>query len=250
MKKFLCECKKTKGKLLSILLPVLGIIMLWLLWNISDPREEMLQYGYTYMTTGLLMLNSIFLSITIAVMASRLMDMENKGNTYKLLCTLQKKTSIFSCKLHLALCHLLLFFLLETILVYVIGQFTGFTESFPIKDYIRLQGIGFLSSMLLFILQMFFSLRFENQLYPLFIGLIGSFIGLFSLFFSPGSAFLYLCPWSYFTLGSSHIMVLDEETKALSFPRIPFDTTGFFLLLVLLVLSWFAVRRYFLRKEV
>lgn len=250
MKQFLCECKKVKGRLLSILLPVLAIILLWALWTIHDPDEKMLQNGYTYMLTNLLTLNSIFLSVTVAVMASRLMDLENKGNTYKLLCTLQKKSSIFSIKLILSLLHLLLFFLLEAAAVYVMGQTAGFTESFPLMDYIQLEGICFLTSALLFILQMFFSLRLENQLYPLFFGLIGSFIGLFSLFFPSGSTFLYLCPWSYFTLGSSHIMVWDEATRTTSFLRIPFDTTGFFILLAALLFSCLAVRRYFLRKEV
>lgn len=250
MKQFLCECRKTKGKLLSVLLPVLAIILLWLLWAAHDPSEEMLKNGYTYMQSNLLVLNSVFLSVTAAVMASRLMDMENKGNTYKLLCTLQKKSTIFSVKLLLSLFHLLLFFLLEAAGAYAIGRLAGFTESFPASDYIRLLGVAFLTSALLFIFQMFFSLRLENQLYPLFIGLIGSFVGLFSMFFPNGSRFLYLCPWSYFTLGGSHIMVWNEETKTTSFVRIPFDAPGFLILLTVLIAAYFGVRRYFLRKEV
>lgn len=250
MKQFLCECKKTKGKLFSILIPVLTIILVWIFWNLHDPDEELLQTGYTYMQSNLLVLNSIFLSVTIAVMASRQMDMENKGNTYKLLCTLQKKSSIFSVKFILALCHLLLFFALETAAIYGFGKLVGFSEGFPLSDYIQLQGVAFLASALIFILQMFLSLRLENQLYPLFIGLIGSFIGLFSMFFPSGSTFLYLCPWSYFTLGSSHIMVWDEETRTTSFLRIPFDKTGFLILLAALIIAYLAVRRYFLRKEV
>lgn len=250
MKQFLCECKKIKGKLLSILLPVLAIILLWLFWTARDPNDNFKQLGYTHILTNLLTLNSVFLSITLAVMASRMMDVENKGNTYKLLCTLQKKSSIFSAKLLLSLCHLILFFLLEALGAYAIGRLAGFTEGFFLPDYIRLQGIGLLTSALLFILQMFFSLRFENQLYPLFIGLIGSFVGLFSLFFPSGSIFLYFCPWSYYTLGGSHIMVYDEAEKQVSFLRIPFDTPGFFILLAALILAYLAVRRYFLRKDV
>lgn len=250
MKQFLCECKKTKGRLFSVLLPVLAIILLWTFWIIRDPDEELRQTGYTYVQTTLLTLNSIFLSVTVAVMASRLMDMENKGNTYKLLCTLQKKSSIFSVKLLLFLCHLLLFFVLEAVGIYAFGKLVGFTEAFPLADYVWLLGTAFFAGTLLFILQMWFSLRLENQLYPLFIGLIGSFIGLFSLFFPSGSRFLYLCPWSYLTLGSTHIMVWNEETKTTSFLRIPFDTTGLLILLAVLVTAYLAVRRCFLRKEV
>lgn len=250
MKQFLCECKKTKGKLWAILLPVLVIILAWLFWTAGDLSEIRKQTGYTYMLTSLLLLNSIFLSITIAVMASRLMDMENKGNTYKLLCTLQKKSSIFSVKLLLAIVHLLLFFLLETAGIYAIGMLLNFLEAFPLTDYLRLQGICLLVSTLLFILQMFFSLCLQNQLYPLFIGLIGSFIGLFSMFFPIGSVFLYFCPWSYFMLGGTHLTVWEEESRSITFVRIPFDTKGFLILLAALLVAYLAVRRYFLRKEV
>ena len=110
MKSFLCECKKTKGRLAAILIPILGIISLWSLWLLHDPDPEMLLTGYTYMTTTLMLLNSIMLPVTLAVMASRQMDMEYKGNTYKLYYTLQPKSGFFLCKLLLAACHLLLFF--------------------------------------------------------------------------------------------------------------------------------------------
>lgn len=250
MRQFLCECKKTKGKLLTVLLPVLGIICLWIMWISYSQSDAARSHGYTYMITSLLMLNAIFVSATAAVMASRLMDMENKGNTYKLLCTLQKKSGIFSCKLLLAALHLLLFFTAQTAAVYGIGKLAGYTEAFPAINFLRLQGTGFLTGILLLILQMFFSLWQQNQLYPLFIGLIGSFIGLFSMFFPAGSLPLYFCPWSYFMLGSSSIMVWDEATKAASFIPTRFDVPGFCILLALTVFSYFAVRRYFLRKEV
>lgn len=250
MKQFLCECKKVKGKLLTVLIPVMGIICLWLLWIAHDPTDDRRSCGYTYTATSLLVLNAIFLSTTVAVVASRLMDMENKGNTYKLLCTLQKKSGIFSCKLLLAVLHLLLFFASETAVVYAIGRLVGYTEAFPVRSFLRLQGVGLLTSVLLMILQMFFSLWLQNQLYPLFIGLIGSFIGLFSMFFPAGSLPLYFCPWSYFTLGSCSIMVWDEATKTTSFVPVAFDVPGFCILLALTVISYLAVRRYFLRKEV
>ncbi len=250
MKPFFCECIKTKAKLFSILLPVLAIILLWTGWVARDPDPVMQETGYTYMTTTLLLLNSIFLPITAAVMASRLMDMENKGNTYKLLCTLQEKSTIFTCKLLLASCHLLVFFAAETALLFGIGQWAGFTQSFPVGDYLRLQGIGYATCLLLFILQMFFSLLLANQLYPLFIGLIGSFLGLFSMFLPNGSFLLYWCPWSYFTLGGSHLMVYEETTREMTFLRIPFNYTGGIVLFAALLTACFAVRRYFLRKEV
>lgn len=249
MKQFLCECRKTKGKLLSILLPVLALILVWSFWLLHDPGREMCRTGYTYMTTTLLLLNSIFLPLTIGVMASRLMDMENKGSTYKLLCTLQSKSGIFLCKLLLASAHLFLFFLLETAAIRLIGALIGLTESFPFLYYLRLQGIGFLTGVLLFILQIFFSLRFENQLYSMFIGLIGSFLSLFSMFLPIGSIYAYFCPWSYFTFGGCVIMNYDEATSTHSYTQLSFNTAGFIVLLLVTAAAYIAVRSYFLRKE-
>lgn len=250
MKAFICECKKTKGRLASILAPILGIISLWSLWLLHDPDSELLKTGYTYMTTTLMLLNAIMLPVTIAVMASRQMDMENKGNTYKLYYTLQPKSGFFFCKLLLATFHLLLFFAGEAVMIILLGNFSGVTEAFPLSAYGWLFGSGFLTCILLDILQLFLSLRLENQLYPLFIGLMGSFAGLFSMLLPNGSLFLRLCPWSYFTLGSSFLMVYDEETKIMSYPPIPFDTVGFSLLLAAIVILFIAVRNYFIRKEV
>lgn len=249
MTQFLCECKKTKGKLLAMLLPSLAVISLWTLWIVHDPKPEMRQVGYTYLTTLILLLNSIFLPVTIGVMASRLMDMENKGSTYKLLCTLQPKSGIFLHKLLLAALHLVLFFALETAMVRFLGALVGFTEVFPALYYLRLQGVGLLTGILLFILQIFFSLRFENQLYPMVIGLIGSFLALFSMFL-PGSFLTYCCPWSYFTFGCCVVMDYEQETSALTFTELPPDRIGIFLLASVTLIALLAVRRYFLRKEV
>ena len=250
MTSFLCECKKTKWRLAFILIPVFGIISLWSLWLLHDPSEQMIHTGFTHMTTTIMLLNSMMLPISLAVMASRQMDMENKGNTYKLYYTLQKKSGLFVCKLLLAAAHLFLFFVGEAFMILVLCRICGVTEAFPVLAYLRLLGTGFFTCILLYILQLFFSMRLENQLYPLFIGLIGSFAGLFSMLFPVGSFFLRLCPWSYFTLGSSFLMVYDEATKTMSYPPIPFDTVGFFILLAATLILFLAVRNYFIRKEV
>lgn len=249
-KQFLCEWKKTKGKLVSILLPVLTLLLVWIFWLIHDPDAEKLQDGYTYMTSTLILLNCIFMPATAAVMASRMMDMENKGNTYKLLCTLQKKSSIFACKLAVAAAHLTLYFAIQGFILFLMGQAVGLTEPFPLRDYLLLQGVSLLTTVLLFILQIFFSLAFENQLYPLFFGLLGSFVGLFTQLISPDSPIRYFLPWGYFAYGASSLMRYDETAKTAYFIRIPFNAAGFAVLTAMLLISFLAVRGYFLRKDV
>ena len=250
MKSFYCECKKTGTKLLEVLAPVLTLILAWSFWIMRDPDEQIRVQGYTYLLNTILMLNVIFLPAAAAVMASRMIDMETRGNTYKLLFTLQRRTSLFRCKLLLASLHLLAFFLLETAGFWIIGRAVGFTQPFPASDYLQLQGIGFLTALLLTVLQMFFSLQLENQLYPLFIGVLGCFVGLFSMFLPIGSFFFYLIPWSYFTFGCPVQMQWDETTKIYSFPRIPFNCVGLAVVLFVLFALCVAVNRCFSRKEV
>lgn len=247
---FTCECKKTKGKLISILLPVLSIIFLWSLWNIHEPDADLLPIGCSYQTGTFCILNAVFLPLTIAVMASRQMDMENAGATYKLLYTLQPKASLFTCKFMLSAGSLLLFFAAEVLLSILECRLTGITERFPTAAYLQLAGCGFLVSLLLLILQLYFSLRFKNQLYPLFIGVLGSFVGLFSLFEPFAAPVFYLLPWRYFRICFSSYPAIDEVTDTLVLISAPFDTIGFFLLLIAIPLFFFAVRQAFLRKEV
>lgn len=246
----LCECKKTKARLLSVLFPVLALISIWNLWAVQDPDPALLAMGYSYLTGNFVIMNLVFLPTAIAVMASRQMDLENAGNTYKLLYTLQPKTSLLHSKLLLSAGCLLLFYLAEILICLVQGSALGFTEAFPYTAYLQLAGCGLLTSLLLLLLQLYLSLRLTNQLYPLFIGLTGSFLGIFSLFAPPGSPILYLCPWSYFTLCFSSNPYLDETTDTLVLVEIPFDQTGFVLLLLATILAYLLVRRSFLKKEV
>lgn len=83
----------------------------------------------------------------------------------------------------------------------------------------------------------------------MFIGLIGSFLSLFSMFLPIGSIYAYFCPWSYFTFGGCVIMNYDEATSTYSYTQLSFNTAGFIVLLLVTAAAYIAVRSYFLRKE-
>lgn len=147
-------------------MPVFGFIAVWTLWNYSKMSEVQTESGFYQLLFFYLVINSIFLPILAAVMASRLVDMETRGNTYKLLCTMQKKSSIFLNKLLLSVLHVLLFFLLEALLA------------------------------------------------------------------------VFLKNW------------YDEASRTTYFSEIPFRTRGFCFMLTVLAVTFLAVRRYFIRKDV
>ena len=94
------EIRKTRRRFLWALpLGVVLIEFLILVTNKYAYKPEVLEDGYFYLLFGIPLYNTIFLPLTLAVMASRICDAENKGNTYKLLCTMQEKRHIFDVKL-------------------------------------------------------------------------------------------------------------------------------------------------------
>ena len=69
--------------------------------------------------------------VMMAVLASRLWDMEIKGNTTKLLYTLQSRRSLFAGKAVFGVLEVLLVTVLELACVPVLGRVHGYTEAFP-----------------------------------------------------------------------------------------------------------------------
>ena len=70
----------------------LGFLVILFLWAFIGKRSlsaEDLARGYSYTLYQFPLLNVVLVPVMTAVIASRLCDMEIKGNTLKLLCTLQ-----------------------------------------------------------------------------------------------------------------------------------------------------------------
>ena len=86
--------KLRRRKVGMLLLAFLGFTGLWCAWVLSDADPEDLIDGYRWVFANLSMINTILLPTMIAMMASRICDMEIKGNTLKLICTMEKLSLI------------------------------------------------------------------------------------------------------------------------------------------------------------
>lgn len=250
MKGFLTEIKKTKGKFIwGILLGGLLLDFVWLYWIFSRLDDVERAEGCYYLLMNMPVVNTVTLPIMAAVVASRLCDMENKGNTYKLLCTLQEKGEIFRNKLILGSLYILFFSLLQLCLIFFL------VWNYRIPQELSVGQVGYfffstlVTSIVLLLLQEILSLMMDNQLYPLFIGLIGTFIGLFSWFF-PNLPLRYMIPWGYYCVGCTVNYIYDKETRVMEFFTIPFSYGGFAALLLFAVLLYLYGRNLFLKKEV
>lgn len=244
------ECMKTKRRFLWLL--PFGVVFLEFLWMATNSylrKPEVSSEGFYTLLFQFPLINTIFMPLTLAAMASRLCDAENKGDTYKLLCTMQQKKYIFDAKLLLGIFYILLFTALEAGVIPLLGNLHSFTQKLPLRHYFTFLAVFFLVSLVLFLLQQILSLLIPNQLIPLFAGLLGSMVGIFSAFFPMGKL-AGLVPWGYYMMGMTLSSVYEKSTRSMHLVEAPFAWGWFAAFLAASVLLYLAGRHLFLKKEV
>ncbi|MCI9469877.1 MAG: ABC transporter permease subunit [Lachnospiraceae bacterium] len=223
------------------------VLFLWGTFNFRNADAADFARGYSRLFYQIPLLNTVLLPLGLAVIASRLCDWEIKGNTLKLLCTLQEKSSFYDCKLLMGLKHLFCIALLESVGILATGIHFHFTEKLRIDLLFFHFMEVFIVGAMVYLLQQSLSLLCENQLLPLAVGLVGSFAGLFSLFFPKQIS--RLVPWSYFCQFTPLAMDWDPETRIQTFYPIGFPTGLFLGFLVVTAGVYLIGKKLFLRKE-
>lgn len=249
MKPFLLECHKSQRK--RIWLVMLAMVLFEGLWMIvgfhrSGPRDR--AQGYALCLYQAAILNAIVLPVLISVLASRVCDMEHKGSALKSLLTMQKPGSLFDAKFAFIALHMAAAVLLQTGSFLLIGKVYGFTAAVPVRELLLYPWTQLLPSLFFALLIQALSLSFVNAFIPLVAGLIGGFLGLMSLFFSPWIA--RFVPSSYFGLLSTVGMNWDEETRIVDYFYKSFPIWDFLVLLSATAIVYLVCRRRFANREV
>lgn len=233
-----------------IVLAFLGLIVLWITWILSRNDMEQLQDGYEMLFMNLPLIDTILLPTMIAMLGSRLCDTEVKGDTLKLLCTMERKGRLFDMKLLTGAFYLAVFVLLQTVQIFLTGRLYGFPGTAKPVWYVYFVLQIYTVSMLILLLQVVLSFFFENQILPLAAGLFGSFVGLFSWFFPNGNPFKLLFLWAYYSELGFIGQDWDAVTRISAFYDVPFPFPMLCFALALLLIGYLAGKRLFLRKEV
>ena len=249
MRELIAEQKKWKHlNIWMIPLSFLGILFLWTSFKNLTLSDAELAQGYSDLLYQIPLMNCIFMPIFLAILASRVCDMEIKGQTTKLLFTLQKSGSFYDLKFLWECRYLLLFVVGEGVIIASSGVLFGFTERLSCCLLFRHMVVTFLTGAVILNLQHFLSLLSSNQIFPLLIGLVGAFLGLFSMFFPTEIA--RFVPWSYFGAFTPFAMNWDEASRTLTYSPVPFPTPlliGF----TLFGLSFYLLCRHiFIRREI
>lgn len=231
-----------------MLLAFLGIVFLWSLWGIQDVSEDQIRDGYRMLFLQIPLIDTILLPIMIAMLASRLCDAEVKGDTLKLLCTMERKGRLFDMKLLMGAVYLGLFMGAEILFILGTGQIMGYERPLEPRHMVFFVLEVYVVSLAVYLLQQVLSFFFENQIIPLAVGILGSFIGLFAWFF-PGNPMRKLLIWGFYSQLGFINYTWDETTRITTYYNVPFDTGSFILLLVILAVGYAVGKILFLRKE-
>ncbi len=232
-----------------LLAAYLLLIFLWITWALHGIPREQAEDGYRMMFIQLPMINTILVPTMMAMLASRLCDAEIKGDTLKLLCTLEQKGRLFDMKLLMGACYLAFFVLLQIGIIFwqsAVHHFVRPLESVQMFCFIVQI---YLVSFAIFLLQVVLSFFFENQILPLAAGILGSFVGLFSWFF-PNGIGKQLLLWGYYSQLCFIRMDWDKDTRITTYYSEKFDVFSFAVLTVVLVAGYVYGKRMFMRKEI
>lgn len=222
--------------------------VIWILWLLSNLKTEERIIGYLMLFYNLPVINTIIIPIMIAVIASRLCDMEIKGDTLKLLYTMQRPFGFFDCKYLAGVKYLFFFTMGQCILILAAGKVFCFGNPLKIPMLITYLAVTLCTGMILLTLQQTLSLMSNSQIMPLVIGLAGSFLGLFSLFFpAPIAKFVI---WGCFAAFPCVKMDWDSTTKITKFYEVPFPLPGFLAFIVIGILLFILCRAIVTKKEV
>ena len=206
---------------LALCLLIPGIVVLWV-GGLAPADPEELANGYSALLYSLPVIEAILMPVMMAVLASRLWDMEIKGNTTKLLYTLQSRRSLFAGKAVFGVLEVLLVTVLELACVPVLGRVHGYTEAFPTGQLVYLFICTLAVDTMLFFGEFLLMLWVGNPLPALCMGIVGALVGLFSAFMPPLAS--YFVPFGYYIpLSAYEVANWDKVTHTVTYGTRPFN---------------------------
>lgn len=200
MKTLILEFYKLRRKrILPMITIFIGAEILWAFMAISmSMNRNPESVKWEAIIAVISSMNGLFLPIISAIVASRICDMEHKGNTWKLLLSTNKKIShIYASKY---LCSAVLLFygvIVQVIAILIFGITKGVPVSIPTVLLIRFVISTLFTNMAILALQQWISFSIKNQAFALCLGMIGGFLGMSAALFPAALRRIFI--WSYYT---------------------------------------------------
>lgn len=248
MKTLLMEFRKTRRrKVWLIVAALIGVQLLWAFWSCRNMDARDLAQGWQYCLYQFPMLNAIMMPVIAAVVASRLCDVEHKGQTLKLLETVMTPGKLFDAKFLCGAAYMITIVVLQVFIIIAMGYGKGFDGALPVDKllYYLVYTTGVNLTVLL--LQQILSLLFINQMIPFSVGLIGALAGLYTMFFPQNLGRILL--WAYYSVLSPVGMNWYREAGIVNYYNLPVDWIGVITLTAMFCVLYLVGRGLFARKE-
>lgn len=189
------ELRKVRHRhdlLACLLIPL--TVLVWVGYSAPDGVSDR-SIAYHALFYTLPVINTVLLPVGMAMLASRLWDVEVKGNFPKLLYTLQSRRSLFTAKALLGVTEVFLIVVLELFGALLLGQYNGYLDFPPVPQIFYWFVCTCAVGLMLFFSELLLTILLKNPLPALCVGISGSLVGLFSAFMPPVVS--YFVPWSY-----------------------------------------------------
>lgn len=241
--------KIKRRKVWLTMFALLSVQLLWGLWAFRNPKEWELESGWLSLLYFLSLLDGIMVPTMMSVLASRLADIEHKGNTYKQLETLRRAGSLYHAKAVCGCIIIAVLFAIQFAFFIALGYYLGYKGSPDIKYYLLSYILKLASNFSLFLFQLALSMFFANQMIPLVAGLGGSMAALLLMFVTTHS----ILPWGGNLSAALVMSDWDESTRISAYyyrTFSPAETASVVCIFVWIIIFYFAGRYIFTRREV
>lgn len=220
MKELRAELRKSRRR--HHLLAAVCISLFVLLWSsqTGGADAERIAVGYSALFYAVPVMNTVVMPLGIAVIASRIWDIEVKENNCRLLFTLQSRGALFLGKTILGLFQILLICVVEGAGLLALGRLSGYTEVLDWTQLWWMMLCTFAVNTMLFFLWLLLSIRFASQVPTLAAGMVGSLSGLFAAFMPQWIS--QLMPWGYYIPLSAMGMDWNQVTREVHYVPIPY----------------------------
>ncbi len=243
------EYRKIKRKKIGLTMcAMMSIQFAWLLWASKNPSEKELLQGWLYNLHTQPLLCAIMMPTVISVLASRLADIEHKGNTYKQLKTLRTAGALYHAKVLCGFLFILAMTVADYLFLLALGYGHGYVGNPDLKAYLLSFVLQTACCLSLYLLQLDLSLLFFNQMIPLVVGLCGSMLGVILMYLKTYS----FLPWGGFLSSAIVMMDWNPATRIVTYYYRDFSSVELFALCMIavwIVLFYTAGRILFTRKE-
>lgn len=220
----------------------------WMWWTMKRMSHLDIMQGWQHYLYQLPLLNAILLPILMAVIASRVADVEHKGCMLRQLCVVQPTGGIIAAKLVYGSWYLICLLTGQMATMLLIGLYKGFYGPIPWQYFGYYLLFTFTVTLCIYMVQLFLSLFIRNQAISLIIGMAGGFCGLFSLFLQ-NHLISRIILWTYYSQLFLCGMNWDKETRVSDMYWVAPNWQAFALLFIGMLLTMFIGWRLFEQKE-